>query len=568
MTASLRYCLDLREPHSHRLTVAITHRPLRPLLRLQLPAWTPGSYLERDYGRHLEGLGASQGGKRLELRRLDRHSWQLAVTPGEELLISYGLIAVEATVRTNWLDGNGGFLTAAAWALQLEGCRWEPHRLELLLPQGWQVATALTADGQGWLAHDYDELIDAPISLGALQSLAFAVGGVPHQWVWQGLPQPAPLDRWQQDLPRLCAAACGLMGVERPAADNYLFMTRFCGEGYGGLEHNDCSALIFSRRELASPAGYRRLLQLVAHEYLHQWNVRRLRPRELSPYSYGGAVIVPTLWFAEGVTSYFDSLVVYRAGLCSEAELLAEWAEQITRYRNTPGRWVQSLRESSEEAWVKLYRRDAHSDNQQVSYYLKGQLVAMLIDLQLRAAGGSLELLLQELWRQFGRGGRGYSSEDLIEAIGRWDPQLAQLCEAWLGSTGELPLDSYLQTVGLLLTAQANDNANTGLQLELVGRELRVRRVERASPAELGGLAPSDELLALDGERLYSAEQLEQGLRPLGEHQLLFCRDGLVHTSVLRPTAPQPRQWQLIADPNAPAAPLLLRSQWLGTPQA
>ena len=568
MTASLRYCLDLREPHSHRLTVAISHRPQRPLLRLQLPAWTPGSYLERDYVRHLEGLKACQRGQSLPLRRLDRHSWQLAVTPGQELEISYGLMAVEATVRTNWLDGSGGFLTAAAWALELEGCRWEPHGLELLVPEGWQVATALGAQGKGWLARNYDELIDAPISLGPLESLAFAVGGVPHQWVWQGLPQPAPLGRWREDLPRLCAAACGLMGVERPAAHNYLFMTRFVGEGYGGLEHNDCCALIFGRRELATPAGYQRLLQLVAHEYLHQWNVRRLRPRELSPYSYGGAVIVPTLWFAEGVTSYFDSLVVYRAGLCSKEELLAEWAEQISRYLTTPGRRVQSLRESSEEAWVKLYRRDAHSDNQQVSYYLKGQLLALLIDLHLRTHGASLEQLLQQLWRNFGSTGRGYSTEDLFDAIGGLDPQLAQLCEGWLASTAELPLASYLQTVGLLLTAQASDLASTGLQLELVGRELRVRRVDRHSPAEQAGLAPADELLALDGERLRSCDQWEQGLSAEGEHQLLFCRDGLVRTSVLRPAAPQPRHWQLLPDPSAPAAAAQLRSQWLGLPQS
>jgi predicted metalloprotease with PDZ domain len=309
-------------------------------------------------------------------------------------------------------------------------------------------------------------------------------------------------------------------------------------------------------------------LQLVAHEYLHQWNVRRLRPQELSPYSYGGAVIVPTLWFAEGVTSYFDSLVVYRAGLCSKEELLAEWAEQISRYLTTPGRRVQSLLESSEEAWVKLYRRDAHSDNQQVSYYLKGQLLALLLDLHLRAHGASLEQLLQQLWRNFGSTGRGYSTEDLFDAIGGFDPQLAQLCAGWLASTAELPLASYLQTVGLLLTAQASDQASTGLQLELVGRELRVRRVDRHSPAEQAGLAPVDELLALDGERLRSCEQWEQGLRPEGEHQLLFCRDGLVRTSVLWPAAPQPRHWQLLTDSSAPAAAAQLRSKWLGLPQS
>lgn len=563
------FTLDLRQPHSHRIGVTLRFVPQSPVQTLLLPAWTPGSYLEREYVRHLDRLGVHQGGNPLPLRRLERHRWRLEPAPDLEVEVHYGVLGVERSVRTNWLDGDGGFLTAAAWALLVEGQRWRPHSVRLRLPDGWQAACSLPGDDTiggddlNVVAGDFDALVDAPIACGELRRLSFTVGDHPHHWVWQGLPEPAPVDRWRDALPALARAACQLMGEPAPAAAAYHLLVRFCGEGYGGLEHDDGCALLYSRRELRHADGERRLYQLVAHEYLHQWNVRRLRPRELQPYDYSGATIVPTLWFAEGVTSYFDGLVVLRAGLCRENELLRDWSEDISRYLTTPGRGVQTLEASSEEAWVKLYRPDAHSAGHQISYYLKGQLVALLLDLHLLANGDSLQGVLQRLWRQFGRSGRGYGQEDLFAVIGAAAPDLPGSLDRWLRSLDELPLDGYLKHVGLELLAEAGSIPATGLRLETVSGLLQVQRVDRASPAETAGLAPGDELIAIDGERLRNQEQLEACLRVDQPAELLICRDGRVRPLPLTPAAPTPVRWRLVPDPSAGPAPCLLRHRWL-----
>ena len=559
--------LDLSQPQSHRFSVRLTFRAQQQRESIALPSWTPGSYLERDYVRHLEGLQALVDGVPAQLERRSRHLWWLENLPlGAEVQLDYSLLAVEASVRTNWLDVETGFLTAAAWAMAVESQRWQPQQLSLRCPAGWSVATSLQPSAEGWRADTYDELVDSPLALGDLHELSFAVGGVPHRWVWQGLQRPAPLQSWQEHLPKICAATCALLGAERPVSDDYLFMTRFSAKGYGGLEHDDGCALMFSRRELSSAAGQRRLLQLAAHEYLHQWNVRRLRPVGLRPYRYGQAVLIPELWFAEGVTSYFDQLIVLQAGLCSEEDYLEDLGKDLSRFLSTPGRQVQSLLESATEAWVKLYRRDAHSDNQQISYYLKGALVSLLLDLHLLAQDKGLHVLLQQLWERFGRVGRGYSQADIEELVGELDPQLPALLQSWLSGVDELPLSGYLKNVGLDLCPDPAESPYSGLQLSFSEGQLSLSKVDRDSPAELAGLSPGDELLALDAERLRSAEQLGQLLITDGQHEVLFCRDGAVRSTVLRPSAPQPCRWTLRPDPNASEAACRLRRSWFQGP--
>jgi predicted metalloprotease with PDZ domain len=559
--------LDLRQPKTHRFSVQLNFRAQQHRESIALPSWTPGSYLERDYVRHLEGLQAWVDGQPACLERRSRHLWWLEALPlGAEVELRYSLLAVEPSVRTNWLDAETGFLTAAAWAMEVESFRWQPHQVNLLCPEGWKVATSLEPVDGGWRAKTFDVLVDSPLALGDLQELTFSVGGVPHRWVWQGLQHPAPLDCWQEQLPKICTATCALLGEQRPVSKDYLFMTRFSAKGYGGLEHDDGCALMFSRRELSTAAGQRRLLQLSAHEYLHQWNVRRLRPVGLRPYRYGQAVLIPELWFAEGVTSYYDQLIVLQAGLCSEEDYLEDLSKDISRYLSTPGRQVQSLLDSASEAWVKLYRRDAHSDNQQISYYLKGALVSLLLDLHLLAQGKGLHVLLQQLWQRFGVAGRGYSQADVANLVGELDPQLPALLESWLVGVDELPLSGYLKSVGLDLCPDPAESPYCGLQLVFQEGQLNISKVDRDSPAELAGLSPGDELLALDAERLRTTEQFGPSLTAGGQHDLLFCRDGAVRSTELRPLAAQPCRWSLRLDPNASEAVCRLRRSWFQGP--
>ncbi|MCS5705263.1 M61 family peptidase [Synechococcus sp. FGCU-3] len=559
--------IRLTEPHRQLVQVRLQHQPQRQLLRFSLPQWTPGSYLIRNYVRRLEGLELRQADQSVPLRRTGVASWDAELPSLEPVELRYGLVAPELTVRTCHLTVDHGFLALAAVAMEIEGERWSSHKLSLELPEGWEPFVPLPQQPDGsWLSTDFDQLIDTPVEAGPHPSHHFSVAGAPHRWVEWGGDLPAEDASWLADVERVCLACCRLMGVEQPAADHYLFVLHRTENGYGGLEHDLSTVLQFGRQALAKPDGRRKLLQLVAHEYLHLWNVRRLRPAELTPYAYGQAVVMPTLWFAEGVTSYVDQLLPHAAGITSEAEVLEDLGADLSRYLLSPGRRVQSLRASSQEAWVKLYLADAHSANSQISYYLKGAVLALVLDLRLRHQGSGLPVVLQELWRSHGAAGRGYTETDLIEAFSRHDPELEQLLPHWLNSTDDPPLDEALAFVGLRLRPEAAKAPWVGWQLEAQAGALVVRRLDRDSPSQVAGLTVGDELLALDGYRLRSADDAERELKrraPHLERELLWVRDGLVHRSPLRPVEPAVQRWVLELDPKASPATAEQRAAWL-----
>jgi predicted metalloprotease with PDZ domain len=564
--------LDLRACHGHLVAVTLEVQPQDHELCLALPAWTPGSYLIRDYVRHLEGLEVLQDQEPLRTRRSGTASWSLSLPRLSPVRIRYRVLATELTVRTCHLTAEHGFLALAAVVLQVQGQRWLPHRLHLQLPAGWQPFVALPscADG-GWLASDFDQLVDTPVEAGPHACHGFAVAGVHHRWVSWGTtlagldPVEADPD-WLRDVQRVCLACCRLMGVERPAADHYLFVLHLTDNGYGGLEHDLSTVLQYGRRRLANPDGRRKLLQLVAHEYLHQWNVRRLRPAELTPYDYDRPVVVPSLWFAEGVTSYVDQLLPHAAGVTTQADVLGDLGADLSRYRLTPGRRLQSLRQSSEEAWVKLYKADAYAVDSQISYYLKGAVLALVLDLHLRRHGSGLPAVLRTLWRSHGAWGRGYGETDLLDAFASPAPDLATLLPAWLEGLEDPPLDAYLADVGLRLTAEPAEDPWAGWQLEPTSQGLTAQRVLRDSPAEQAGLMVGDELIALAGQRLRSAEEVSSVLAARDSTSplpLLAARDGRLISSTLTPEPPRTRGWRLEVDPAAPAEADERRRQWL-----
>ena len=563
--------LTIAEPGNHLVSVEMRLQPRLARLCLQFPGWTPGSYLIRDYVRNLEGLQVCQGDAPVSLDRLGPACWRLELDPaGPELVIRYRVIATELSVRTPHLDDQHAFLPLAAVVLEVEGERWTPHRLRCTLPPDWRAFSPLPGDPcEGVTAQNLDQLLDSPLELGPHTDHAFSVAGVPHRWVtWAGRPEQAQwlLDRHPTlfaDVEQVCLACCRLMGVERPAADTYLVILHLLDEGYGGLEHDDAMVLVYGRRNLEKPDGYRRFLQLIAHEYLHQWNVRRLRPAELTPIDYHQPVSVPTLWFAEGITSYVDQLLPLIAGLCTDEALLEDLGAELSRYRLTPGRAVQSLRSSSQEAWVKLYKADAYAGDSQVSYYLKGAVIALCLDLHLRAAGSCLAQVLQELWLSHGRWGRGYSEADLIDAFARHAADLAALLPAWLDSVDDPDLDGYLRSIGLRLEPVEATIPWTGLTVAAEGGRLLAQRVRRGSPAEQAGLMVGDELIAIDGQRLADGQEFNGALRAGQLQELLTARRRELRPLTLCSQAPQPERYQLVVDPEAGAEAEQRRRTWL-----
>ena len=562
--------LDLSEPQQHLVAVQIQVAPRLARMRLALPGWTPGSYLMRDYVRQLEGLVVEQGSQVLDLQRLEPSAWGVECDPSGGLLtIRYRVLATELTVRTCHLDHEHGFLALAAVVLELEGERWTPHQLSCTLPRGWQAFVPLPCSNGVWQARDLDHLLDTPLEAGPHQAYDFAVHGVPHQLVcWAGAPGE---ERWLlerqptllEDLRRVCEACCRLMGVASPAAHSYLVILHLVDEGYGGLEHDDSTVLVYGRRNFEKPNGYRRFLQLVAHEYLHQWNVRRLRPAELTPIDYHRPPVVPTLWFAEGVTSYLDQFLPLSAGLSDPEDLVTDLGEDLSRYRLTPGRGVQSLRESSQEAWVKLYKADAYSADAQVSYYLKGAVVALCLDLHLRRNGGSLMEVLRQLWLSHGRWGRGYSEADLVQAFATHAPDLATQLPRWLRELDDPDLDGYLSSVGLFLDAEMASTPWAGLTPRQEAGGLLAARVVRGGPAEQAGVMVGDELVALDQQRLKSPDDLQRALRPDQSQTLLIARRSQLRSLELRPQAPQVERFQLKRVADATDAQLAAQQRWL-----
>ena len=564
--------LDLGDPQQHLLAVTIELEARTPQLRLRLPAWTPGSYLIRDYVRHLEGLEVVCGDQPCSIWRLGTASWQvdLAGRTGEPLQIRYQLLATELSVRTCHLDGDHGFFALAAVVLELEGERWSPYRLEIRQPPDWQAFVPLPRCSEGgWLARDYDQLLDTPLELGPHRCDSFQLAGVPHRWVtWEGADRTS--DWLGRHCPTLLAdvqataqACCSLLGVGAPASADYLFILHLLDGGYGGLEHDDSCVLVYSRASLLTAAGYRKFLQLVAHEYLHQWNVRRLRPAELTPIDYHQSVVVPSLWFAEGITSYVDQFLPLTAGLGTETDLLDDLGQDLSRYLLTPGRQVQSLQASSQEAWVKLYRADAYAGDSQVSYYLKGAVIALVLDLHLRRQGSALAVVIRALWHRLGRWGRGYQQNDLIAAFAAEAADLEVLLPHWLQDHGDPDLAGYLADVGLQLLPKSAQSSWLGLRVKADPAGLLVQRVHRHGPAEAAGLAVGDELLALDGERLRQGDALTSAWAPGQSRELLFCRRGRVRRSSLTAAAAAVESWHLEPDPAAPAAALERRRQWL-----
>ena len=563
--------LDLRAANQHLVGVVVSHTPSHRTLRFSLPAWTPGSYLIRDYVRQLEGMRVTQKGIALELRRRSPSSWEVELPQLSPLQIHYQLVATELSVRTCHLTADHGFLTMAAVAVQIEGERWNPHRLELELPLGWSSYVALPETGDGWTASNFDQLIDTPIEVGRHQEHAFSVKGIPHRWVTWGtnltgedLVEADP--QWLTDVEQVCQACCRLIGVQQPAADHYLFVLHLTDNGYGGLEHDFSTVLQYSRKALAKPDGRRKLLQLVAHEYLHQWNVRRLKPSELTPYGYNEPVIIPTLWFAEGVTSYVDQLLPHAAGVTTAESVIEDLGADLSRYLLSPGRGVQSLLESSQEAWVKLYKPDAYSPNSQISYYLKGAVLALALDLTLRRHGGSLPQVLQTLWLSHGQWGRGYDECTLVEVFSSCHSPLATLLPQWLRGTEDPPLDELLTDMGLELKTEMETQLDLGIKVEAAAGQLLVQRVTREGSGSLAGLMVGDELLAMDDERLHQKEDLEAllGLGNSGQKRhLLIARDGRIRCFTVIPTSPTIKAWKLALIAGHSDRTAEARSRWL-----
>ncbi|MBY4594610.1 M61 family metallopeptidase [Ottowia caeni] len=513
-TATL-YRVEAPSLAGHEYAVELTVPRPATVQRVSMPAWIPGSYLVREFARHLRGLVARQGRGACMVRQIDKCTWDIDCDPDHPLVVRYKVYAFDNSVRTAWLDSQRGFFNPTSLCLRVHGHEDAPHALSVRKPADapeWELATALTparvsADGFGrYTATSYDELADSPVEMGKLWSGSFTAGGVPHRFVVSGAPASFDGARLMRDTQKICETAVRFWhGAKAPPYERYVFMLNAVDDGYGGLEHRASTALICGRRDLPrqnepqASEGYVTLLGLISHEYFHTWNVKRLRPAEFARYDYSRENYTQLLWFFEGFTSYYDDLLLRRAGLIDDTAYFKLLTKTVNQVQQAPGRHVQSVAEASFDAWVKYYRPDENTPNSTISYYTKGALVAMCFDLTLRTEGRTtLDEVMRTLWRRCKAG--PMSEEDfgavLAELGGRpFDREIAE----WVHGTGELPLKNLLQSQGVTLLDEPSQLAQTlGVRVSEQDGNVTIKVVLAGSAAATAGFSAGDEWLGVE----------------------------------------------------------------------
>jgi predicted metalloprotease with PDZ domain len=557
-------------PHAHLIDVEARWSNVSAPATLRLAAWTPGSYLVRDYARHIQGMTGAT--------KIEKAAWR-AEPQGGDVVVRYSVYAYELTVRTSHVDATHAFVNGAPTFLWLEGREREPAEVTIVVPSGWEVTTALAAVGAStWRAADLDELIDSPIH---------AAPGPVHEITAAG--KSLAMSIWGHFEPGPAATMSGFLGdvakiVEEHARlfgglpfDRYAFMLLLAPGAYGGLEHKASTALLSTPFAFASRKKYEELLELVSHEFFHLWNVKRIRPTQLGPFDYTRENYTRSLWVAEGVTSYFDRLALRRARLQSVKRYLEKLAEEWGTLVGIAGRRQQSIEESSFDAWIKLYRPDENTANSTVSYYLKGALVTIALDLEIRRrtnGARSMDDVLRALWRDHRE--VSYADADVEKIFARAvELDLTSFFDRFVRGREDPDLAGALRAAGLILRPKEKDNKDgdepkvqgwigANLKSDASGHVL-VKDVPAGGPGEEAGIYAGDEIVALDGFRVDEKELKDRAaLRRPGEvvQVTLFRRDELRAIEVR--LGEKPKDWEIVQAPEQTTEEKALQKGWLG----
>jgi predicted metalloprotease with PDZ domain len=568
--AAIRYSIVPKDLASHLFDVSVTvDLPSGEGQVFALPAWIPGSYMIREFSRNIVQIRAESQGKQVALAKLDKHSWRAAPVDGP-LTLHYEVYAWDLSVRAAHLDQTHGFFNGTSVFLRVLGQETMPHLVDIVrspdaAAKNWRVATSLPELGAKrygfgtYLAGDYDELIDHPVEMGEFALASFKAHGIAHDIVITGRVPNLDMNRLQTDLKAICETQIAFFEpkARRAPMQRYVFLTLAVGDGYGGLEHRASTALICARADLptaATPArleandGYLKFLGLCSHEYFHTWNVKRIKPAAFAPYDLQNETYTPLLWLFEGFTSYYDDLLLVRAGVIDEGTYLKLQAKTIASVLRGSGRTKQSVAESSFDAWGKYYRQDENAPNAIVSYYTKGSLVALCFDLTIRAKTDgrkSLDDVMLALWQRFGRdfyegGARGVTEAEVEalfdEATGL---KLKPLFNRYVRGTEELPLAKLYAPFGVRLQDERK-SAKPSLDVTIGrdGADSKLAQVHEGGAAHRAGMSAGDVLVALDGVRVGGAPASLDGL--LNRYRVgqtvelhAFRRDELMRFDVL-----------------------------------
>jgi predicted metalloprotease with PDZ domain len=532
--SAVHYTIVPKDLAGHLFNVTLTvAAPAADGQVFALPAWIPGSYMIREFARNIVRIRAESNGAAVPLTKLDKHSWQAAPTAGP-LTLHYEIYAWDLSVRAAHLDQTHGFFNGTSVFLRVAGQDEGAHEVDIQRPgdpaaKTWRVATAMKELGAKrygfgtYVAANYDELIDHPVEMGDFALATFKACGIEHDIVITGRVPNLDMARLQADLKAICEAQIALFEpvTKKAPVERYVFMTMAVGDGYGGLEHRASTALICARADLPTTAiinsgepneGYLKFLGLCSHEYFHTWNVKRIKPAVFAPYDLQVENYTPLLWLFEGFTSYYDDLMLVRAGIIKEATWFKLLGKTIGSVLRGSGRTKQSVADSSFDAWSKYYRQDENSPNAIISYYSKGSLIALAFDLTIRAKTGgakTLDDIMRALWERYGRDfyptvGRGVTESE-VEAL--FDEisglKLRNLFDKFVRGTDDLPLAKLFTPFGIKLVDERKSgkpSLDAGIGRDALGA--RLTQVHEGGAAHLAGLSALDIVIAIDGLRV------------------------------------------------------------------
>lgn len=519
------YTVSMSKPWTHLLEVEmhVKWAQMPDKAELKMPVWTPGSYLIREYARHLQDFAVRDAaGADLTWRKLNKNTWQLDTKGANEIAISYRIYSNELTVRTNELNDEHGFWNNAA-ALLFVKDQLKASSMVKVVPYGnWKVATGLPpVEGVAntFRAENFDVLYDSPFEVSDFREVTFVVEGKPHRLIFSG---EGNYDEKQtaSDVTNIVEETYKIFG-ELPY-DDYTFIVNL--RGGGGLEHLNSTALQWNRFGFKPEARYKSFLGLVAHEYFHLWNVKRLRPDTLGPFDYEHENYTRLLWVAEGGTEYYAGLLLERAGLTTDKEFLEGKASSIQQLQVRPGRFETSLEEASFDAWIKYYRQDENAVNNQISYYDKGEIVNMMLDISIRSASGgakSLDDVMRYLYNEYFKKGRNYGPEDFQKTAEMMaGKSLDNFFAKYVRGTADIDYSEIIKGIGLQLNAKetsagrgnggadSSDGGSTSRSIPAIGADLTeadgkltIRSVQANTPAYEQGLNSGDQIVAVDGYR-------------------------------------------------------------------
>jgi predicted metalloprotease with PDZ domain len=525
----VRYTVSFPAPHTHYLEVEASYPTEgRPSIELMMAVWTPGSYLIREYERHVEALSAADPARAprvpLAIDKTRKNRWRITTNGAATVSVRYRVYAHEMTVRTNWVDDELAMINGAPTFITLaESPSRRRHEVRLVLPRIWAKSFSAMAPGRGentYVAPDYDTLVDSPIVAGSPSVYEFSVRGKPHylvnfreRGIWNG-PEAA------RDLAKTADTIARLWGGDLPF-DRFYFLN-VIGSTRNGLEHRSSTLLNIPLDATKTREGYLEWLSLASHEYFHAWNVKRLHPIELGPFDYENEVYTKALWFVEGLTDYYADLFLVRAGVATRDEYFASLSAQIRSLQTTPGRLEQPVEMASYDAWIKYYRADENTPNSAISYYVKGAVIGFLLDAHIRRVTGgakSLDDVMRVMYARFS-GERGFSREDVRAIVAEIAGSAhARDTRAWMAraleTTAELDYADALAWFGLRLTPPASvPRAYLGVATRTENGRTIISGIRRGSPAAAAGLSLLDEIVELNGESL-AAGELTQRLERL-----------------------------------------------------